>query len=156
MSGSYRFFRGAAGGPYPVGKERALITRLTHVTRHVDDLDEALAFYRDLLGLRVDTDQELAPGQRWLALVPEQDDVQLVLLDPRGWFDRERAERALAGLSEQPQLILATDYIDELFLRLQAAEAPLDTPGVRDQPWGRDLVVRDPTGSSVNVVQPSA
>ena len=44
------------------------INRISIVSVPVTDQDRALAFYRDVLDLEVVTDQEVAPGMRWVQL----------------------------------------------------------------------------------------
>lgn len=133
-----------------------MIRGISHVTRHVPNAEEALAFYRDLLGFEVRADMSFSPEQRWLTVVPAgQQGPELVLFEPEGWLKGDERQHALAGLARQPELILSTDDIDGLFAKLRDAGVPLDTPEIRDLPWGRDLVLRDPSGSAVNVVQSS-
>ena len=131
-----------------------MLKGITHVTRHVRDADEALTFYRDLLGFEVHTDQQLAPGQRWLTVrLPAQPDLELVLLDASRWLGGDARDRALAALDVQPTLTLSTTDIDALHERLRLAGARLDMPEVGQQPWGRDLAFRDPGGAPVYVVE---
>ena len=58
-----------------------MITRLSHATIYVLDQDEALAFYRDKLGLEVRTDATMDNGFRWLTVGPKtQPDLEIVLM----------------------------------------------------------------------------
>ena len=58
-----------------------MITRLSHATIYVLDQDEALAFYRDKLGLEVRTDATMDNGFRWLTVGPRtQPDLNIVLM----------------------------------------------------------------------------
>lgn len=57
-------------------------TRVLSVTVTVDDQDEALAFYRDVLGCEVRYDGEPWPGARMIEVVPPGSTVGIVLLPP--------------------------------------------------------------------------
>ena len=75
-----------------------MITHISFCTIPVTDQDRALAFWRDQMGLTVDTDAEWQPGQRWIMLragdsrtklhldlvdeMPEQSKPVLPLIDP--------------------------------------------------------------------------
>ncbi len=123
---------------------------LSHVTLLVGDQDEALAFYRDVVGLVVRTDVEI--GIRWLTVGPSsQPGLEIVLEvpamhpDPEGQTALERRLESRA----QSTLIFTTVDCDATFDRLRAlgarvAQEPTDQPyGVRDcsfsDPWGNQL-----------------
>jgi catechol 2,3-dioxygenase-like lactoylglutathione lyase family enzyme len=48
-----------------------MIQRLSHTTVYVLDQEEALKFYRDKLGLEVNTDVTMDNGFRWLTMTPK-------------------------------------------------------------------------------------
>ena len=54
----------------------------------VTDQDRALAFYRDLLGFRVVTDQPMGENQRWIELRIPGADTGISLFTPPGHEDR--------------------------------------------------------------------
>jgi catechol 2,3-dioxygenase-like lactoylglutathione lyase family enzyme len=58
-----------------------MIQRQSHSTIYVIDQDEALAFYRDMLGFEVNTDMTMDDsGFRWLTLSPKgQPDLEVIL-----------------------------------------------------------------------------
>jgi catechol 2,3-dioxygenase-like lactoylglutathione lyase family enzyme len=59
-----------------------MITKLSHTTVWVLDQDEALDFYTQKLGFRVNTDERM-DDFRWLTVSPpEQPDHELILLEP--------------------------------------------------------------------------
>lgn len=135
-----------------------MINGITHFTRYVPDVEQALAFYRDVLGLQIRSDSEVGPGMRWLTVgTPDGTGPELVLMNPRDWMtDPEQRDATLAALASQPTLFLSTPDANALLARLKSARADLEFDEVRTLPWGRDLVVRDPSGSAVNVVEPLA
>jgi predicted enzyme related to lactoylglutathione lyase len=120
----------------------------------VDDVDEALAFYRDAIGLTVLNDVS-GNGWRWLSLgVPEQPGVVLVLSAPGAGRSPEDAE-ALHGLIAKGAgpgpIVFQTGDLDATFERVRATGAEvLQEP--MDQPWGpRDCAFRDPAGNHVRI-----
>ena len=125
-----------------------------HVT--VDDIDAALAFYRDTLGLTV-RNEVANDGFRWITLVTDsQPDIQIVLSEPHAGRSQEDGD-ALAALLAKGALTmiqLRSDNLDATFDKIAA------TPGVEvlqepaDQPWGkRDAAVRDPAGNRLRIEQ---
>jgi catechol 2,3-dioxygenase-like lactoylglutathione lyase family enzyme len=55
-----------------------MITKLSHATVWVHDQDEARAFYTDILGFEVRTDQTM-DGFRWLTVgPPSQPDIEIM------------------------------------------------------------------------------
>jgi predicted enzyme related to lactoylglutathione lyase len=125
----------------------------------VHDHDEALAFYRDALGLQVRNDVGFE-GMRWVTVgSPAQPDVDIVLEPPLADPNASPADRrAVAELMAKGLLrgvIFRTDDCDAAFERVRAAGAEvLQEP--TDQPYGvRDCAFRDPSGNMVRLSQPS-
>ena len=115
------------------------------------DVDEALGFYRDGLGLEVVSDVANA-GFRWVSLaVPGQPGLNLVLSAPgAGRSDADAQSLAeLVAKGALGGLVLSVDALDPLFESLSASGAEvLQEP--MDQPWGpRDCAYRDPSGNMV-------
>jgi catechol 2,3-dioxygenase-like lactoylglutathione lyase family enzyme len=121
-----------------------------------DDLDAALAFYRDTLGLTV-RNQVAAGGFRWVTLVTDcQPEIEIVLSEPHAGRSQEDgyALAALLAKGELRPLHLRCDDLDATFEKV--AEAPgaevLQEPDHR--PWGvRDAAVRDPAGNLLRIEQ---
>jgi catechol 2,3-dioxygenase-like lactoylglutathione lyase family enzyme len=127
--------------------------KLSHCFLAVDDYDRALAFYRDVLGLRVVTDVSFEGG-RWLTLSPpSQPDIEISLMPVGGHpdasaNDRESAAALLAKGMLSP-LIFATDDCDATFKQVADAGAEVMQEPV-DQPYGvRDCAFRDPSGNMI-------
>ena len=120
----------------------------------VSDPDEALGFYRDVLGLEVRNDVA-SDAFRWITVGAPGQDVSIVLSQPHG--GRSQAEGdALLGLVTQGSMqaaIFAADDLDAVFERVRASGAEvLQEPTA--QPWGvRDCGVRDPSGNLVRIAQ---
>lgn len=121
----------------------------------VDNPEQALAFYRDVLGLKLVGD--VAQGElRWLTLAsPDQPDVKLVLSQPHAGRTQEDGD-AMARLLAKGTLggvIFNSSNLDATFEKLRAAGADI-VQDPTDQPWGvRDCAVRDPAGNMIRINQ---
>lgn len=120
----------------------------------INDADESLAFYRDLLGLDLRNDVA-SGGFRWLTLSAPGQSVEIVL------------EQALAGRPEQDGEALltlvtkgslhgahfTTGDLDTTFEKIRAGGAEvLQEP--MQQPWGvKDCAFRDPSGNVIRINQ---
>lgn len=130
-----------------------MITGITHVVRYIPNEEQAIAFYRDMLDFEVKMDNPMGtPEQRWLTMnLAAQPQMELVLMNPNGWFKGQALEDALAQIGKQPQLILVTDDIDALQAKFKTAGHFASE--VNTTPWGKDVQLRDPFGNSIYVVQ---
>lgn len=123
----------------------------THVTVH--DVDQALSFYRDALGLAVYNDVS-AGGGRWVTLGSgAQPGISIVLSEPhagRPLADGDAMQELLIKGS-LPMIGFSTDDVDGLFESVSASGAEvLQEP--MDQAWGpRDCAFRDPSGNMVRI-----
>ncbi|MFI5827722.1 VOC family protein [Streptomyces sp. NPDC051578] len=127
-----------------------------HIT--VNDVDEALGFYRDALGLEVRND--VASGDhRWVTLgSPAQPGLEIVISEPHA--GRSQADgNALQELLTKgvlPMVVFRTDDLDATFEKVRASGAEVLQEPI-DQPWGpRDCAFRDPSGNLVRINQAPA
>jgi catechol 2,3-dioxygenase-like lactoylglutathione lyase family enzyme len=121
----------------------------------VDDPDQALAFYRDTLGLELRND--VAREQfRWITVgAVQQPAVAIVLTNYLNGSAADQdslatliAKGALNGVHFQ------TDDLDSTFARVSAAGAEI-VQEPTEQFWGtRDFAVRDPAGNMIRIDQP--
>jgi catechol 2,3-dioxygenase-like lactoylglutathione lyase family enzyme len=121
----------------------------------VRDVDEAIPFYRDGLGLEVV--QDVASGEfRWVTLGDPTGGPALVLSVPhagRSEADGDAVEELLAKGTLLGPLGFRTDDLDTAFERVRATGAEVMQEPV-DQPWGpRDCAFRDPSGNQVRISQ---
>jgi catechol 2,3-dioxygenase-like lactoylglutathione lyase family enzyme len=121
----------------------------------LDDPDESLAFYRDVLGFEVRLD--VGNGKmRWITVgPPNQPDTNVVLYPPAatpGLTDDER--RLIAEMMAKGtfgQINLATNDLDGTFERVQAGDVEV-VQEPTEQPYGvRDCAMRDPAGNMVRI-----
>jgi catechol 2,3-dioxygenase-like lactoylglutathione lyase family enzyme len=123
----------------------------------VHDPDQALAFYRDTLGLELRND--VAKGEfRWITVGAEsQPGVAIVLTN---YLNGSPADQdALAALIAKGALNGVHFHSDDLDASFEKADAS----GVEivqeptDQPWGtRDFALRDPSGNMIRIDQQPA
>ena len=131
---------------------------VSHTFITVSNQDQALQFYRDVIGLKVVNDVAF-DGLRWLSLTPPaQPGVEIVLQVPEQYPDISPADRdAMAALVAKVLLagvIFATDDCDATFEQLRAAGAEVLQEPI-DQPYGvRDCAFRDPAGNMLRFSQP--
>lgn len=121
----------------------------------VNDVDEAIAFYGDALGLAVQNDVA-SGGFRWVTLGSEsQPGLGIVLSEPhagRSQADGDSLQELLTK-GVLPMLVFNTDDIDATFERVRASGAEVLQEPI-DQPWGpRDCAFRDPSGNTVRISQ---
>ncbi|MUL41310.1 VOC family protein [Streptomonospora sp. PA3] len=121
----------------------------------VNDVDEALVFYRDALGLELHSDVG-ANTSRWVTLgSPAQPGLEFVLSVPDAGRSEADADalRELLGRGGLPMIVFSTDDLDATFERVRASGAEVLQEPV-DRPWGvRDSAFRDPSGNTVRIQQ---
>jgi catechol 2,3-dioxygenase-like lactoylglutathione lyase family enzyme len=130
--------------------------QMQYVNISVNDVDEAIPFYRDGLGLEVQND--VAAGEyRWVTLGdPSGEGPSLVLSVPhagRSAADGDAVEELLVKGTLIGPLGFRTDDLDAAYERVRATGAEvMQEPA--DQPWGpRDCAFRDPSGNQVRISQ---
>jgi catechol 2,3-dioxygenase-like lactoylglutathione lyase family enzyme len=120
----------------------------------VHDPDEALAFYRDGLGLEVRNDVA-NEGFRWVTVGAPDQDVDIVLFQPHGGMSQADGDALLMLVTKgafQAALFSAED-LDATFEKLRSAGAEVLQEPVA-QPWGvKDCAFRDPSGNMVRISQ---
>ena len=117
--------------------------------------DDALAFYRDVLGFELRNDVGYQ-DMRWLTVgPPDQPGTSIVLHPPAadpGITDEERRTIAeLMAKGAYGSVVLATSDVDGVFAQVQAGGAEVVQEPM-DQPYGtRDCAFRDPAGNMVRI-----
>ncbi len=127
--------------------------QFTHLTVH--DPDEAIAFYRDALGLEVQND--VSNGDfRWVTMgSTAQPGLGIVLSEPHAGRSQEDGD-AMARLLAKgtlPMLNFSATDLDATFEKAVAAGAEVLQEPI-EQPWGpKDCAFRDPSGNTVRIAQ---
>ncbi|MEO8243552.1 MAG: VOC family protein [bacterium] len=94
-----------------------MLKRINFQVLYVTDQQRALEFYRDRLGMTVQTDGPDGQGGRWIAMEIPGAETRLHL---------PKADTVPRGTA--PRLYLVTDDVDAEAARLTAAGVPLDVP----------------------------
>jgi catechol-2,3-dioxygenase len=148
---------GADAGPVPT------ISRLAHVGIHVEDLDRAVAFYRDVLGLKV-TDSQPEMGITFLSSRPDVEHHELLLAAGRS------TSESTVMLQQISWRCATLDDVIGFHYRLKAHGVPLDMEvshgnaigiyfydpeGNRNEVyWGTDLKAKQVYLASVDLEAP--
>ncbi|MET0557702.1 MAG: VOC family protein [Solirubrobacterales bacterium] len=123
----------------------------------VHDPDQALAFYRDTLGLEERND--VAKGDfRWITVGSSaQPDVAIILTNYLNGSPADNdAVAALVAKGALNGVHFHSDDLDATFAKVRDAGGEI-VQEPADQPWGtRDFAVRDPSGNMVRIDQPPA
>ena len=125
----------------------------TNVT--VSDVDEAIAFYGDALGLKVQND--VSSGEhRWVTLGTDaQPGLGIVLSDPHAGRSRADGDAIQELLTKGvlPMIVFSTDDLDATFETLRQTGAEVLQEPIQ-QDWGpRECAFRDPSGNMVRISQ---
>jgi catechol 2,3-dioxygenase-like lactoylglutathione lyase family enzyme len=123
----------------------------------VHDPDQALAFYRDTLGLELRNDVANGP-YRWITVgPPSQPGVAVVLTNfVNGGPADSEAVASLLAKGALNGVFFHTDNLDATFEHVKASGAEIVSEPA-EQFWGtRDFALRDPSGNLVRIDQPPA
>ncbi len=133
-----------------------MISNVSLVSVWVTDLDDALAFYTDILGFEARDDIQLGPDFRWVTVGhPSQPELDLHLTTPSkplsddliAAMRRAQAEGGLPGVGL---------HVDDC----RATHAELVAKGVEfiqepaDRPYGVEALMRDNSGNWIVLVEP--
>ena len=136
-----------------------MLKQLTTVQVWVHDQDEALAFYRDKLGLELRTDVTVPEmgNFRWLTVgVPGQEDVAITLMAVPGppVFDAETQAqiKALVAKGAASGLFFTTDDAQATYEELKGRGVEFQQEPA-EQPYGIDAGFRDPSGNQMRMIQ---
>ena len=126
---------------------------LKYVNVTVNDVDEALAFYTEGLGMTVQMDVANG-GFRWVTVgSADQPGLGVVLSEPhagRSQADGDALQELLTK-GQLPSIVFLTDDVDSAFERLRAHGAEVLQEPI-EQPWGpKDCAFRDPSGNLVRI-----
>jgi predicted enzyme related to lactoylglutathione lyase len=129
--------------------------KLSHCFITVHDQDEALAFYRGVLGLEVRSDRAIG-SMRWLTVGSpgEPGGAEIALETPDGRPGDVQVLSDVISAGSLTGAIFETRDCDALFAKAVAAGADV-VQEPKDQPYGvRDCAVRDPSKNMVRFSQP--
>jgi catechol 2,3-dioxygenase-like lactoylglutathione lyase family enzyme len=133
-----------------------MLNRISHTFIHVLDQDEALDFYVGKLGMVIHTDADLGVMRFLTVNLPDQPDVQLVLMlpGPPAYDDATTAEirELVAKGAGGGGVIFETDDCRGTYEELKARGVEF-TQEPFEQPYGIDAGFRDPYGNHHRLTQ---
>jgi catechol 2,3-dioxygenase-like lactoylglutathione lyase family enzyme len=123
---------------------------------YVLDQDEALAFYVDKLGLKVNTDQDLG-FMRWLTVSAPGEPEREILLERPGApsLDDATAQQVRELLTKGAaggHLFFSTDDARRTYQELLDRGVEM-TDEPTERPYGIDFGLRDPFGNHIRIAQ---
>jgi catechol 2,3-dioxygenase-like lactoylglutathione lyase family enzyme len=138
----------------------SMLKRISHTGVWVTDQDEALAFYRDVLGFEVRTDVTMPEfgNLRWLSVaLPGQDIVlQLHPFDLPNLDETTRAQIAqVLAKGYNPPLVFQVDDCRATIERLRERGVDISQEPAEEF-YGVDAGIRDPSGNSIRITQLAA
>ncbi|MGB3827516.1 MAG: VOC family protein [Ornithinimicrobium sp.] len=119
-----------------------MITHIGTAMLYVSDQEASLAFYRDLLGFSVVTDQDMGNDARWLELSTPEGSTTIALHD---------AARDGKQPGEGAYLTFACDDVTATVEELRSKGADVSEP--HEQPWGTFAFVEGPDQHRVQIHQ---
>lgn len=120
------------------------------VTLVVRDYDEAIAFYRDVLGFELHADTELEDGKRWVVVGPPGARTGLLLAQADGPEQEARVGDQTGG---RVGFFLDTDDFARDHERMRAAGVRFEEPP-RHESYGTVAVFRDLYGNRWDLIEP--
>jgi predicted enzyme related to lactoylglutathione lyase len=130
-------FRLVNGASTP-NTEAIMIKQLKFVTIRVRNQDRALAFWTEVMGFQIGTDQPMGEGMRWIEIKIPGAQTGLVLFTPPG-------EEALIG--NFSGMSFACDDVERTHKELTSRGVEFAQPPKKES-WGTSAVFKDPDGNS--------
>ncbi len=128
------------------------MTCLGLVTVVVRDYDEAIAFYRDVLGFELLEDTPIEEGKRWVVVAPSGAREAAVLLARAVTGEQEARVGDQTG--GRVGWFLNTDAFERDYERMRAAGVSFEE-APRREPYGTVAVFRDLYGNRWDLIQPN-
>lgn len=126
--------------------------RLVHVAVLVNDYDEAIAFYRDILHFDLVSDEKLSEEKRWVVVKPKGNGTCSILLaKASGNFQTPFVGNQTGG---RVFLFLHTDDFERDFENLKKHQVKI-VRGPVDEPYGRVAVFEDLYGNKWDLIEPA-
>jgi catechol 2,3-dioxygenase-like lactoylglutathione lyase family enzyme len=134
-----------------------MLKRISHTFINVLDQDQALDFYVGKLGMVIHTDADLGVMRFLTVNLPDQPDLELVLMVPGAPAHDDATAAQIRELTAKGGagggLIFETDDCRDTYERLQAAGVEF-TQAPTERFYGTDCALRDPFGNPIRFTQP--
>jgi len=127
------------------------VKRLALTTLVVRDYDEAIAFFTDVVGLRLLENNDVGGGKRWVVVAPEAGGSLLLARAANA----EQSARVGDQTGGRVGFFLHTDDFAGDYARMQAANVRfVEAP--RQEKYGRVVVFLDLYGNRWDLIEPRA
>ena len=125
-----------------------MITKMTHVSLPVVDLDRAHDFYVNKLGFKVITDVPMPGGDRWLTVGPPEQPGFEIILSPISRLPKEAGE-ALRGLIEKGTFGVGLFTSNDIFATYEELKAKgvEFTKAPKKEFYGTEAIFKDDSGN---------
>ena len=131
------------------------VTHLGHATIVVDDYDDAIAFFVDVVGFELVEDRPAVTNdgrpKRWVVVRPAGAETGLLLARADGGRQDDRVGDQTGG---RVGFFLQVDDFDASYARMRAAGVEFLTEA-HDEPHGRFVVFRDVAGNRWDLLGPA-
>lgn len=125
---------------------------LSQITLVVDDYDQAIAFYTQILGFTLLEDTRLSETKRWVVVAPSGTaGCRLLLAKAANDEQKSRIGNQTGG---RVFLFLHTDRFDEYFSHLKAKDVEF-VRGPVNEPYGKVAVFKDLYGNLIDLIEPA-
>lgn len=123
--------------------------RLSALSLVVDDYDQAIAFFVDVLGFELREDTRLSAEKRWVRVAPAGAETEFILARAAS-----AAQRAVVGAQGGGRvwLFLESEDFEADHARMRSAGVTFETEP-RTEPYGQVAVFRDPWGNRWDLIQ---
>lgn len=133
-----------------------MITKLSHPTIYVLNQESAYDFYVNKLGFEVCSDQEMAPGNRWLTVrPPQQKDIEIILMQVDGYqFSKEDSDKMqeLVRSGKFGFGVFNTEDIYATYEELKAKGVEF-TKQPKEEFYGIEAIFKDDSGNWFSLTQ---
>jgi catechol 2,3-dioxygenase-like lactoylglutathione lyase family enzyme len=131
--------------------DRPMLGRLATVAIVVRDYDEAIAWYRDRLGLDVVEDTDMGDGKRWVVVAPSSGDgARILLAKASGEAQQSRIGNQTGG---RVSFFFETDDFARDHARMMAHGIVFNEEP-RHEPYGTVAVFADLYGNLFDLIEP--
>jgi catechol 2,3-dioxygenase-like lactoylglutathione lyase family enzyme len=134
-----------------------MLNRISHTFINVLDQDDAIAFYVGKLGMVIHTDADLGNMRFLTVTLPDQPDLELVLIKPGPPIHDDATAAQIRELVAKGGagggVIFVTDDCRATYERLLASGVEF-TQEPTERFYGTDCACRDPFGNPIRITQP--
>jgi uncharacterized glyoxalase superfamily protein PhnB len=123
---------------------------LAHITLLVNNYDEAIVYYTQVLKFTLVQDVALSETKRWVLVAPSGGGCQLLLAQPSTAEQQAAIGNQTGG---RVFLFLHTNSFEEDYDNLMANQVKIISPPV-EQPHGKTLVFEDRYGNKWDLIAP--